>query len=120
MAKTYKPGFLYLKSANLKQEIAMNEKTGRVYCEDGAQYSLQEIRLFYEAGMEIDTGTHVVKRVFKGEVIKVEKNVGTDGQPKQIKGGTGNANNNNASPGEKVADTNGNGKTQGNGELDIY
>jgi hypothetical protein len=120
MAKTYKPGFLYLKSKILKQEIAMNEKTGRVYCEDGAQYSPEEMLLFYEAGMELDVGTHVVKRVFNGEVIKVERNVGTNGQAKQIEGGTGNANNNNASLGEKVTDTNGNGKVQGNGELDIY
>jgi hypothetical protein len=120
MAKTYKPGFLYFKSGNIKQEIAMNEKTGRVYCEDGAQYSPQEILLFYEAGVEIDAVTHVVKRVFNGEVVRVERNVGTNGRAKQIEGGTGNANNNNASPGEKVADTNGNGKAQGNGELDIY
>jgi hypothetical protein len=120
MAKTYKPGFLYLKSGNLKQEIAMNEKTGRVYCEDGAQYSPQEILLFYEAGMEIDAGAHVVKRVFNGEVIKIERNVGTNGQAKQIKGGGGTDTPDNTNPGEKIPGTNGAGAADGSGELDIY
>jgi len=34
-----KPGFIYMKSEILKQEIAMSEKTGRVYCEDKVQYA---------------------------------------------------------------------------------
>jgi hypothetical protein len=120
MAKTYKPGFVYYNSENLKQEIAMNRKTSRVYCEDGAQYSPQEMLLFYEAGIEIDAGVHIVKRVFNGEVIKIERNVGAEGQAKQIESGTGNADDNNGNPGEKMADTNRNGTEQGNGELDLY
>ena len=73
MAKTYKPGFFYINSAILKQEVAMNIKTCRVYCKDGVRYSPQEILLFYEAGAEIDVGTHLVKKVFGGEVVKVEQ-----------------------------------------------
>jgi hypothetical protein len=120
MAKTYKPGFFYLKSAILKQEVAMDIKTCRIYCEDGVQYSPREILLFYDADIEIDVGTHLVKKVFDGEVIKIERNVCGNGQTKPVESGEGNATNNNASPGEKMADTNGNGKAQGNGELDIY
>jgi hypothetical protein len=63
---------------------------------------------------------HVVKRVFSGEVIKIERNVGTNGQAKQIESGGGADTPDNTNPGEKMADTNRNGKTQGNGELDIY
>jgi hypothetical protein len=82
MAKTYKPGFFYFKSAILKQEVAMNIKTCRVYCEDGVQYSPQEILLFYEADIKCDVGVHLVKKVFGGEVIKVERNAERNSQTK--------------------------------------
>ena len=36
--KKRKPGFTYIWSETLKQEIAMNDKTGKVYCEDGTVY----------------------------------------------------------------------------------
>ena len=120
MAKTYKPGFFYINSAILKQEVAMNVKTCRVYCEDGVQYSPREILLFYEADCEIDVGIHLVKKVFGGEVVKVERNIRGNGQAKQIESGKGNADDNNGNPGEKMAGTNGNGEAKGNGELDIY
>jgi hypothetical protein len=120
MAKTYKPGFLYLKSGNLKQEIAMNRKTGWVYCEDGAQYSPQEMLLFYEAGSEIDAGVHIVRKVFNGEVIKIERNVGTNGQAKQIESGGGTDTPNNKSSGEKIQGDNEAGTANASGELDIY
>jgi hypothetical protein len=120
MAKTYKPGFLYFNSENIKQEIAMNKKTGRVYCEDGAQYGPQEMLLFYEAGIEIDVVTHVVKRVFKGEVIKIERNMGTNDQAKQIESGGGADTSGNSNPGEKIPGANGNGAGGTSGEPDIY
>lgn len=120
MAKTYKPGFVYYKSEILKQEIAMNKKTGWVYCEDRAQYSPHEILLLYEADVEIDVGTHIVKRVFQGEVIKVERNVGTNGQAKQIESGGGADTPSNTNPGEKIQGANGVGAGGANGELDIY
>jgi hypothetical protein len=120
MAKTYKPGFIYYNSENLKQEIAMNRKTSRVYCEDGAQYTPQEMLLFYEAGIEIDEGVHIVKRVFNGEVIRIERNVGTNDQAKQIEGGRGADTPNNSSPGEKIPGANETGAAGASGELDIY
>jgi hypothetical protein len=120
MAKTYKPGFVYIKSEILKQEIAMNKKTGRVYCEDGAQYSPNEMLLFYEAGVEVDVGTHVVKRIFEGEVVKIERNVGTNSQTKQVESGTRNSIPNNSSSNKKIQGANGVSAADGNGELDIY
>jgi hypothetical protein len=120
MAKTYKPGFSYIKSAILKQEVAMDIKTGRVYCEDGARYSPREILLFYEADTEIDVGTHVVKKAFGGEVIKIERNIHGNGQTKQIEGGTGNGSPDNSDTHKEIQGTNRNGAGAGNGELDIY
>jgi hypothetical protein len=98
----------------------MNEKTGRVYCEDGAQYSPEEMLLFYEAGMELDVGMHVVKRIFNGEVVKVERNVGTNGQAKQIESGGGADTPNNTNPGEKIPGTNATGAANASRELDIH
>jgi hypothetical protein len=34
MPKEFKPGWEYIHSSPLKQEIAVNIKTGEVYCED--------------------------------------------------------------------------------------
>jgi hypothetical protein len=120
MAKTYKPGFVYMKSRHLKQEIAMNVKTGWVYCEDGALYSPQEMLLFYEAGAEIDVVTHVVKRIFNGEVVKIERKMGTNGQAKPVEIGSGASAPDNSNPGEKIPGSYGNGSPGTDGELDIY
>jgi hypothetical protein len=98
----------------------MNMKTGWVYCEDGVRYSPQEILLFYEADREVDVGTQLVKKVFGGEVVRIERNIRGDGQAKQIESGTTNSTPDNSSTSEKVPGTNGNGAGGGNGELDIY
>jgi hypothetical protein len=120
MAKVYKPGFFYIKSAILKQEVAMNIKTCLVYCEDGVQYSPQEILLFYEADAEIDLGAHLVKKVFGGEVVKVKRNILGNGQAKQIESGTGNGSPDNSNPSEKIPDVSGNSAESKGGEFDIY
>jgi hypothetical protein len=120
MAKTYKPGFFYINSAILKQEVAMNVKTCRVYCEDGVLYSPQEILLFHEADTEIDVATHLVKKVFGGEVVKVERNIHGNGQAIQIESGKGNGSLDNSNSGEKIPDAVGSGTESKNGELDIY
>ena len=73
MAKIYKPGFIYIKSHALKQEVAWRKKDGRVFCEDGVQYSPQELEIMEAAGVEIDIATHNVKKVLCGEVVKIER-----------------------------------------------
>jgi hypothetical protein len=120
MAKVYKPGFNYYKSNILKQEIAMNKNTGWVYCEDGVRYSPQELLLFYEADCEVDIGTHLVKKVFSGEVVRIERSIRGDGQAKQIESGTTNGKPDNSTPGKEIPGANGVSAADGNGELDIY
>jgi hypothetical protein len=120
MAKVYKPGFNYYKSNILKQEIAMNKNTGWVYCEDGVRYSPQEMLLFYEANCEVDIGTHLVKKVFSGEVVRIERSIRGDNQAKQIESGTSNSKPDNSSAGKEIPGTNGNGAGSKDGELDIY
>jgi hypothetical protein len=70
--------------------------------------------------MEIDAGTHVVKRVFNGEVIKIERKVGTNGRAKQVESGSGADTPDNTNPGEKIPGINGDGAADSSGELDIY
>jgi hypothetical protein len=120
MAKEYKPGFVYIKSEILKQEIAMSIKTGRVYCEDKVRYSPQEIDLFRNADAEIDLFTHLVKKVFEGEVVKVERDIRGNGQAKPTESGAGNNTSDNTSSGKEIPDANGNGAGGGDRELDIY
>jgi hypothetical protein len=114
------PGFIYMESKILKQEIALSEKTWRVYCEDKVQYRPQEISIIYEAGIEVDLCIHLVKKVFDGEVVKIERNVGTNGQAKPVESGGGTDTPNNSSAREKVQGTNEVSSGAKDGELDIY
>jgi hypothetical protein len=78
------PNFIYMKSEILKQEIAMSEKTGWVFCEDKVNYSPQEIAIMQRAGVEIDLCTHLVKKVFDGEIVKIERSTGTNDKGKSV------------------------------------
>jgi hypothetical protein len=68
MPKKFKPGWEYMYSDTLKQEVAVNIKTGKVYCEDGTIYSPEEIEIMKEAKQEIIPEVHLVKRIFGGEI----------------------------------------------------
>jgi hypothetical protein len=70
MPKEFKPGWEYLYSGGLKQEAAVNIKTGVVYCEDGTVYSPDEIRTLGAAKQEITPEAHLVKRVFGGVITQ--------------------------------------------------
>jgi hypothetical protein len=70
MPKKFKPGWEYIHSETLKQEIAVNIKNGKVYCEDGTVYSPEELKIMDNAKHEIAPGVHLVKKVFGGEIIK--------------------------------------------------
>ena len=67
--KKRKPGFTYFWSETLKQEIAMNDKTGKVYCEDGTVYTPEEIKVIQQHHGELPLCIHILKNKFKGEVI---------------------------------------------------
>jgi hypothetical protein len=119
--KERQPGFIYMKSEALEQEIAFSEKSGWVFCEDGIRYSPGEIKIMKDGGQDIITlGVHNVKKVFNGEVVKVERNIRGNGQAKSIESGTGNGIHDTTNPGEKISDANRAGQGCGGGELDIF
>jgi hypothetical protein len=119
--KEHQPGFIYIKSETLNQEIALSEKSGWVFCEDGTKYSPSEIKILDAGGYgAITLGVHNVKKVFGGEVVKLERNIQGDGQTKPVESGTGNSIPDNTNPGKEIPNTNGNGPGSKSGELVIY
>lgn len=65
-----KPGFTYIYSETLKQEIAMSNKTGRVYCQDGTQYSPEEVMQLQKTLGEIPIFVHLIKKHFGGTIVE--------------------------------------------------
>ena len=73
MSITQKEGFIYIQCDSLKQIIALSQKSGILYCEDKTQYSSAELQLLDDdLGKELPLSVHLVKKVFKGEIIKIE------------------------------------------------
>jgi hypothetical protein len=70
MAKEFKPGWNYFYSAELKQEVAVNIKTGLAYCEDKTMYKPEEIKIMDNAKQKITLEVHLVKKVFGGEIVE--------------------------------------------------
>jgi hypothetical protein len=70
MPKEFKPGWDYIYSNALQQEIAVNPETERVYCEDGTEYTQEEMRIMDSAKQEITPEVHLVKKIFGGEIVK--------------------------------------------------
>ena len=66
MPKERKPGFIYMFSEILNQEIAVSNKTGWVYCEDGTKYSPDELKLLHTIGGFLPLEVHILKSQFKG------------------------------------------------------
>lgn len=66
-----KPGWEYIYSETLNQEIACHIKSGWVYCKDGTKYSPQEINLLKAA--VIPKAVHDIKHLFDGTIIEVGK-----------------------------------------------
>ncbi len=66
--KEHQPGFTYLYSEILQQEIAISHKTGWVYCQDGTKYSPEELKLLKKIGGDIPLQVHILKNQFKGSI----------------------------------------------------
>ena len=66
----HKPGFTYIYSETLKQEIAISVKTGRIYCSDGVQYSAEEIAQIQKTYSELPLAVHTVKKHFGGTIVE--------------------------------------------------
>jgi hypothetical protein len=73
MPKVFKPGWEYIYSEILKQELAIHIKTGRVYCEDGTQYEPGEIILMDKARAKINPEVHQVKSIFNGTIVEFKE-----------------------------------------------
>ncbi|MCQ2588545.1 MAG: hypothetical protein MJ174_10545 [Treponema sp.] len=63
------PEWFYKYSENLKQNIALNKKTGWVYCEDGTKYSPEENAILKSTGQPILLQIHIVKKMFDGVLV---------------------------------------------------
>lgn len=66
------PDWFYKYSENLKQNIALNKKTGWVYCEDGTKYSPEEYAILKSTGQSIPLQVHIIKKLFDGVLLTVE------------------------------------------------
>jgi hypothetical protein len=123
MAKEYKPGFIYIYSELLNQEIAMSKKTGVVYCEDlgpdgkNVQYSPKEIEIIAREGGVLSPEVHAVKKVLGGEIVE---RTGTGNQGERPAGKSTEGVDNAANPGGKIPGAPESGAGNESGELDIY
>jgi hypothetical protein len=68
-----KEGFIYIYSDHLKQEIALSEKTGILYCTDKTQYSPQELQILDDGCGVVPLSVHLIKKVFSGKIIKIDR-----------------------------------------------
>ncbi|MEL5718733.1 hypothetical protein [Treponema pedis] len=67
-----KPGWKYIYSESIKQEIAIHLKTGWVCCKDGTRYSPSEILMLKENKIIVTQKVHNIKKIFEGEFFKIE------------------------------------------------
>jgi len=68
-----KPGFTYFFSNAIKQNIAISQKTGTVYCEDGTQYSASEMNEIQKIYGELPLQVHIIKKNFGGTIISTQQ-----------------------------------------------
>jgi len=115
VAKVYKPNFIYIKSDLLKQEVAVNKKTGKVFCEDGVEYSPQEMAIIEKAGGVLDMPTHRVKKIIGGVIVDVERS-----GIKTVESGQRASAVKNNDTSEKIQGSNETRAQNRDGELDIF
>jgi hypothetical protein len=117
--KERQPGFLYMPCEELQQEIALSEKSGWVFCEDGTKYSPLELKIIDNGGTgKITRGVHNVKKIFKGEIVRHEH--GSSNQGKQNQGKQKNGTLDSTYTGGKIPETTGSNPAIRPGELEIY
>jgi hypothetical protein len=126
MPEEFRPGFIYIKSAELNQEVAFSLKSGWVYCEDKGpdgklvNYSPEEIEILKASKSgKITPEVHRVKKILGGRIVKYE---GTrpDIKGKPDAGKKSNSTADNSDSGRKIPEATGNSPNFKPGELDIY
>jgi hypothetical protein len=80
MPEKFQPGFMYIKSEKLKQEVAFSLKSGWVYCEDKGpdgklvNYSPEELKILNADGKgKITMSVHNVKKIFGGRLVQCSR-----------------------------------------------
>jgi hypothetical protein len=68
-----KLGWIYIESGTLKQQIAFNEETGWVFCEDKTRYTPEELDVMEKNGAVATLPVHRVKKIFQGEIVEIKK-----------------------------------------------
>jgi hypothetical protein len=116
----YKPGFIYIQSAAIAQMVAYSKKTGCVICEDKTVYSPKELQLFHEADAELDLATHLIKRIFGGEVVRIERNVEGNAEAQRIEGSKPEGGAHHPPAAGRLPPPRETSDGSENGELDIY
>jgi hypothetical protein len=125
MPEEFRPGFIYIKSDELNQEVAFSLQSGWVYCEDKGpdgklmNYSPEEIEILKASEGIITLGIHRVKKIFGGRIVKYDGSK-SDNAGKQDKGKEPDSTANNTNISGKVPETNGNSPNIRTGELDLY
>ena len=73
----FKQGWTYAYSEELKQWLALHNKSGWMYCEDGVKYSPRELAILHTTygDKPIPWQVHTMKKVFGGE-IREDKGAG--------------------------------------------
>jgi hypothetical protein len=126
MPKEFRPGFMYIKSNELRQEIAFSLKSGWVYCEEKGpdekfiNYSPEEIQMLNADGTGMITlGVHLVKKVFGGRIVQYD-GPGPDNNGKSDEGKKLDSIANDTNTGGKIPETAGNSPNFRQRELEIY
>jgi hypothetical protein len=116
---------MYIKSAELNQEVAFSLKSGWVYCEDKGpdgklvNYSPEEIEILKVEGLKVTLGIHLVKKIFGGRIVQYD-GPGPDSKGKSDAGKEPDSTAYNTNTGGKIPEAAGNSKNFRPGELDIY
>jgi hypothetical protein len=126
MPEEFRPGFIYIKSRELDQEVAFSLKSGWVYCEDKGpdgklvNYSPEEIEILKagESG-KITLEVHRVKKIFGGRIVKYE-GTRSNSKGKPDAGKKSNSTADNSDSGGKIPEAVGIVQDNRQSDLDIY
>ena len=83
----FKQGWTYAYSEELKQWLALHNKSGWMYCEDGVKYSPRELAILHTTygDKPMPWQVHTIKKVFGGEIQENKAATIADWQKKTAK-----------------------------------
>jgi hypothetical protein len=120
------PGFTYILSSELKQEVALSHKTGWVYCEDKGPdgkpvaYSPAELAILEKTGTIITPAIHNIKKVIGGTIVEYGNGTGSNIKGKPNAEPITDRGHDLQNPGGKIPGPGGNVPAERSGELEIF